>query len=319
MKKLIIILISLILTKTSNSQCENDTISPWFINFQHEVTISCSDDISIVIPTIADNCDENVELFYIEDIIPGECDNSQTITRIYRPFDDSGNSIVETQIIHIVDETPPIFEPLYTSIVNCGDVIQFTQPIVTDNCSWFSLMYQDIIDTSDCQTTYTRIWTAQDQCDNVSNATETLIVMDMLSPIITGDIYITLQEDANLDSTFISVVDDHSSVIITYTDTEVSGNNIIRDYVATDACGNSSTFEQIIHIDIENSRRVAICHNLGNGNWITIWVAQPAVNAHLNHGDYLGPCDENLQNQFLPNYQLEKDKNGKFIKKVRMK
>jgi len=319
MKKLIIILISLILTKTSNSQCENDTINPWFINFQSEVTISCSDDISIVIPTIADNCDENVELFYIEDIIPGECDNSQTITRIYRPFDDSGNSIVETQIIHIVDETPPMFQPLYTSIVNCGDVIQFTQPIVTDNCSWFSLMYQDIIDTSDCQTTYTRMWTAQDQCDNVSNATETVIVMDMLAPTITGDIYITLQEDDNLDSTFISAVDDHSSVSITYTDTEVSGNNIIRDYVATDDCGNSSTFEQIIHIDIENSRRVAICHNLGNGNWITIWVAQPAVNAHLNHGDYLGPCDENLQNQFLPNYQLEKDKNGKFIKKVRMK
>ena len=38
---------------------------------------------------------------------------------------------------------------------------------------------------------------------------------------------------------------------------------------------------------------VAICHRLGNGNYITIYVAPAAVNAHLGHGDYLGACNEN--------------------------
>ena len=38
---------------------------------------------------------------------------------------------------------------------------------------------------------------------------------------------------------------------------------------------------------------VAICHRLGNGNYITIYVAPSAVNAHLGHGDYLGVCNEN--------------------------
>ena len=38
---------------------------------------------------------------------------------------------------------------------------------------------------------------------------------------------------------------------------------------------------------------VAICHRLGNGNYITIYVAPAAVQAHLGHGDYLGVCNEN--------------------------
>jgi hypothetical protein len=37
---------------------------------------------------------------------------------------------------------------------------------------------------------------------------------------------------------------------------------------------------------------VAICHRTGNGCYHTIWVSPQAVQAHLNHGDYLGPCQE---------------------------
>jgi hypothetical protein len=38
---------------------------------------------------------------------------------------------------------------------------------------------------------------------------------------------------------------------------------------------------------------VAICHQTGNGNYITIYVAPAAVNAHLGHGDVLGACTQN--------------------------
>jgi hypothetical protein len=39
-------------------------------------------------------------------------------------------------------------------------------------------------------------------------------------------------------------------------------------------------------------RLVTICHRTGSWKhrWHTITVAQPAVAAHLRHGDYLGPC-----------------------------
>src|SRR5262245_17496923 len=39
-------------------------------------------------------------------------------------------------------------------------------------------------------------------------------------------------------------------------------------------------------------RRVTICHRTGSRkhHWHTISVAQPAVAAHLRHGDHLGAC-----------------------------
>jgi len=39
-------------------------------------------------------------------------------------------------------------------------------------------------------------------------------------------------------------------------------------------------------------RRVTICHRTGSWKhqWHTLAVAQPAVAAHLRHGDQLGPC-----------------------------
>jgi hypothetical protein len=50
---------------------------------------------------------------------------------------------------------------------------------------------------------------------------------------------------------------------------------------------------QHIHVQVKQgngNNTVAICHQLGNGNSITIYVAPAAVSAHLAHGDYLGTC-----------------------------
>jgi len=44
--------------------------------------------------------------------------------------------------------------------------------------------------------------------------------------------------------------------------------------------------------DDNGANDVAICHQLGNGGSITIYVNENAVQAHLNHGDYLGVCDD---------------------------
>lgn len=37
-------------------------------------------------------------------------------------------------------------------------------------------------------------------------------------------------------------------------------------------------------------KRVMICHQLGNGDSISIEVDDDAVQAHLDHGDYFGDC-----------------------------
>ena len=78
----------------------------------------------------------------------------------------------------------------------------------------------------------------------------------MTPPVITGEIYLEVTEGDNVDTTFVTVTDNCSTFTITYVDSEVSGNNIIRNYTATDACGNVSTFEQIIGIN-----KIFICHD----------------------------------------------------------
>lgn len=303
---------------TISAQCENDTINPWFVDFQFELTIECSDFTNTAMPITDDNCDEDVEIAMLEDIIPGSCPGEQTIYRLYRAYDDAGNQVVETQIIHVVDETGPIIDiaPDYT--ISCGDSVIFDIPVVTDNCSSVSVMSIDYTESnSDCSSVYYRLWTAQDVCGNASTATQTVTMIDLDAPIINGSTYLNLDYGTSIDSIFVTATDNCSAVTITYTDVEVSGGNVIRTYNATDACGNTSTFEQVIHIDSNN--RVAICHRLGNGNWITIQVAQPAVQAHLAHGDYLGPCTPQSHTVAPMGIYLREGSPGKFRKFVTVK
>lgn len=238
-KKIKILTLALFSTSLTSAQCENDTINPWFVDFEYEITIQCNSFVNNAMPITDDDCDENIEIAMLEEVIPGDCEGTQTIYRLYRAYDASGNQSVETQIIHIVDEVPPV---------------------------------------------------------------------------IIGEPYVEIQPNVDLSSIiFATAYDECSSASLYYTDTEVSGNSVIRIYTALDECGNASTFEQIIHIV---SNHVAICHRLGNGNWITIYVAPQAVPAHLAHGDYLGPCNET--NQILP-YTLEKLPSGEIKKYVQCK
>lgn len=331
MKNFILLLFGIILSINLFSQCENDSINPYFVNFEPEVTISCDVDLSVVFPIALDECDDSVEIAWYQEITPGLCENSYDIFRVYRAFDDFGNQSVESQIVHVVDETSPLFTPLENITVECGDTVIFDNPQVTDNCSDFVLTSYDIISYLDsCTTNNIRVWQAVDFCGNTSISSQTITIVDSTPPSIMGPLYVEVNQISDIDSFFVSTSDNCSQVTLTYFDTEVSGNSYIRLYSATDACGNYSEFEQIVHVntppdDEDNDNRVAICHREGNGSYHTIYVNQNAVQAHLDHGDYLGPCTEMIMdwNQILPNSDLEmrvvKGKDNKFKKFLKSK
>lgn len=314
--KKIKLLIALILSSLASiAQCDSDTINPWFVDFQYELTVSCSDYVNTAMPQVDDNCSGDIEMMVIEEIVPGTCEGEQTVYRLYRVFDSSGNQVVEMQTIHVVDETAPVFSKLSDQNVVCGAPILFDEPSVFDNCSAVFLSSIDVTESIDeCTTSYIRVWTAQDDCNNTSTVQQTITVMDVEPPTIVGDVYVELEQGMSVDESYVVALDNCSEVSVTYTDVDVSGPSIIRTYTAVDACGNQSTFEQIIHT--ENNNQVAICHGLGNGNWITIYVAPQAVPAHLAHGDYLGPCRTD-SNQWLPYMNLERLPDGSIRKIVR--
>lgn len=39
------------------------------------------------------------------------------------------------------------------------------------------------------------------------------------------------------------------------------------------------------------AERITICHELGNGDYISIIVDESSLQAHLDHGDFFGMCD----------------------------
>jgi hypothetical protein len=309
-------LLALLSSMLVNAQCVNDTIDPWFVNFEHEITLQYGSFTNAAMPIVDDDCDTDVQIEMLEEIVPGNCEGQQTIYRLYRAFDDAGNPAVEMQTIHIVDEAPPIFSKISNHNIACGEEVVFDQPMVTDDCSFITVTSFDTLEVvDDCTTSYIRIWSATDACDNTSTAQQTVMIADLESPVIVGTPYIELEEGMSITDNYVIALDNCSEVEMTYTDVEVSGNNVIRTYTAVDGCGNQSTFEQIIHT--EDSDRVAICHELGNGNWITIYVAPQAVPAHIAHGDYLGPCRTDCNN-WLPYLNLERLSDGSIRKIVRV-
>jgi len=421
-----------------------DTIPPQFETTFEDLTFSCDEVIPQIeaLPIYSDNCDNEIDLNITIDTIPGICDNNFDVIKTYTIIDDFGNTQQLSQTIHFVDESAPSISTLENYTIECGSPIIFDTPEVSDNCSTTTIMFEYVIDTiSICQINHSKIWTVQDACGNSSNVTQVITVQDLTPPTILGEVYIVSQQGDVVDSSYVTVTD-CSQVNVTWTDTQVSGNNIIRDYTAVDICGNTSIFEQIINTnaiiqidsidfdltvicpdtgcsivigvsnitggigpylvgssifftefealsnstwdqsntyiytvdgdsaywisvtdsqgntsvkniitncncntngneededgeddedgdeddedgdeddedgddedgdeddedgdeddedgdeddeDGDNNNRVAICHREGNGSYHTIFVAPQAVQAHLNHGDYLGPCNE---------------------------
>jgi len=102
---------------------------------------------------------------------------------------------------------------------------------------------------SACSGAVVRTWTATDECNNSSTFAQYFSVYDETAPVITGIFEINLPCDNNA-GVYVSASDNCDlDVTITYFDQVVSGGcegRIIRTYTATDDCGNSSQFAQII-------------------------------------------------------------------------
>ncbi|MCB0648256.1 MAG: T9SS type A sorting domain-containing protein [Saprospiraceae bacterium] len=106
--------------------------------------------------------------------------------------------------------------------------------------------------------TITRTWIATDSCGNSASCVQTIMVQDTTRPVIMCAIDTTI--NCGTDTSAIALgmataLDDCSDMVtnIYYTDSIASGNcnnnyTILRTWIATDSCGNSSTCLQSIMV-----------------------------------------------------------------------
>ncbi|WP_296682684.1 gliding motility-associated C-terminal domain-containing protein [Flavobacterium sp.] len=225
------------------------------------ITVGCASDIPAMIPlTARDNCSGNITVEGTNSIELGDCENTYTINRTWT-FTDACNNISSTsQIIHVIDTTPPTIAPLpELSTIACPNTPVFTQAIATDECgSNVNLTFKDVKTEGSCAGSYsiTRNWTATDMCGNSTTASQTINVEDKVAPVIAS-----LPEPTTITCpnspvfAFATATDECGSDFnLTFKDVKTEGScagsySITRTWTATDTCGNSSTASQTINVE----------------------------------------------------------------------
>ena len=252
--------------------------------------ISCPDDVTLECPadtsvaangsaTATDNC--SVEISHSDSSVAG-CGNTETITRVWRATDDSGNSVSCVQTIIVQDTTSPELTVPVDVVLECpADISVAATGIATgsDTCGNVSISHSDITVPGCGNTeTITRTWTATDECGNSTSGVQVVTVIDTTAPSLDsdvqdiypydtpttfrvvasdmcGDVDLTLEHDCHKlkrDGSITSKLDACDVVInggqVTVVDTGGVGTIITIRATATDNCGNSTSEEFVVNV-----------------------------------------------------------------------
>ncbi|MBE0640768.1 MAG: hypothetical protein IH599_01950, partial [Bacteroidales bacterium] len=220
----------------------------------------------------ADNCTPVLDATFSDVSVPG-CEGTEVVTRTWTLVDDCGNSLVQTQVITVLDTTPPTFTvpadiTLYTD-ANCSYslAVAVTGDVTDedDNCTTvLDATYSDV-SVPGCEGTevVTRTWTLVDNCGNSLVQTQVITVLDTTPPTFTVPADITIYTDANCVYNALPAVtgdvtdeDDNCTTVLnaTYADVTVAGSCIgsfiiTRTWTLVDACGNSLVQTQVITVE----------------------------------------------------------------------
>ncbi len=225
--------------------------------------------------TATDNCG-NVSITNDYDVANSPATGCGHITITFTATDECTNSIQVTQTITINDDTNPTASNLPLVTVQCASEIPVPDPdIITDeadNCTANPVVahVSDVSDGKTCPELIRRTYRVADDCGNEIFVMQTFAVDDKIAPVINDAIAETTEEGcsindvsapvttvAGLETLGLSISDnctDKASLTVSSNDV-ASGTCpliITRTYTIADACGNETTYDQVINM-VENT------------------------------------------------------------------
>ncbi len=227
--------------------CLFDSEAPQFTETPQDMQVSCTADISVVMPAATDNCDQDLTFTYNDEIVDGPCGETYDIIRTYVVTDDFGYADTVSHVIHVVDQSAPVFTNVpAAATIECGSPLPTNQAVAVDNCNGVTITHTDEMTVTGCGNagTLVRTWFAEDACGNVNSATTTYTIVDTTAPVIAdvpADVTIGCEEDYDFPSPTAS--DACGDVSLTEEMSVVEGGcpnsyTIVRTFTAIDACGN---------------------------------------------------------------------------------
>ena len=247
-----------------------DNTPPTFLNPPANITVECFFVPPVVIPAAIDNCTGTVTVILVSETqVPGVCPTVYTLTRLFRATDNCGNSATVSQVITVVDTTPPQFiKPPVDVVIECDldtnldDYQAWLDSLggsVVFDCSTVTFTFENSpfpLDTSGCAGTFRRFirFIATDQCGNSSFSDASFTVIDLTPPTFTilpknldFECWTGEEGDAFLPEFLVDfeVSDECGTVsteVVLLSQTEGCGNTFRRVYQfrATDECGNTN-------------------------------------------------------------------------------
>jgi large repetitive protein len=249
-----------------------DVIAPEFTSTPINKVITC-DESPIFDILLANDACSAVNLTFVDEITNNVCE--QIHTRKWTATDANGNQKTMEQIITVKDDIAPSFSFVPSNQEqNCAIGIQFGTPIAKDICSNVVITLEDAMSApqvcGNSGQTYTRTWTAMDECGNKTIASQDIhILEDVTAPQFTeqmSNLELTQEEFVSWQPNSPTTSDNCNETV------EVTSNVIAVDecnhkvtYTATDLCGNTVLQVQNIHIT-DGVCAPSGTNNLENGN-----------------------------------------------------
>jgi hypothetical protein len=235
-----------------------DIEAPVFTTPLNDLNIDCSEFGSLNTPEAADNCDLNVEVGFVDQVLSDAC--PLVIERTYTAMDDCGNMTSAVQNITVADnQAPHPTAPIVDLNLDCFEAI--TEVVFVDDCGLLvAVQYSETQEGEGCSVTLTRTWVATDACNNSAVYSQVVTISDDEAPVFTNiplDVDIACDGAIPMDE---PTVEDacgnvNLTYIMEYAATEGACAQWERTWTATDDCGNVSLLTQIVSI-IDNEAPV---------------------------------------------------------------
>jgi large repetitive protein len=259
--------------KTGNTAVVTQTIyvqdkrAPTF-STPSNVTVDCAAIPKAALPVdlnIKDNCAKSVTVNLNEIRQDGICANKYLLTRIYTVSDKCSNKTTKSQLVYVQDvKIPTVTNVPADATVSCTSVPAMILPAIADNCSKTVKVkiVQEVLPTS-CIDNYglRRTWTMTDACNNSVSASQIITVKDDVKPTFVGvpqDVTLEVSSGSMNNVNVLTSDNCDKNVMTTFSESlesiiPTSANGqctkyVLRTWLATDNCNNTTTASQNIYM-----------------------------------------------------------------------